>query len=279
MKTVRDIFVFSVDYLEKKGISNAKRSVEDLLGLALKTNRLNVYCDFDRPLNETELSAFKTCLKERATHKPLAYIEGKVQFLDCTLLVTEDVLIPRHETEELTSMIIENAPPSGTVFDLCTGCGNIAIAIKKHCPQLEVFASDISPKALEIAKKNALLNGVDVTFLQGDLLECFKNKQCDLFVCNPPYIATHHLLEKDVMDFEPHLALFAGKDGMDIFRRLAVDLHHYVRLNGKVFFEIGIDQKAIKSLFSSPFWKSLEIKKDFSQKERFFFLERESLQV
>ena len=137
MKTVRDIFTFSVDYLEKKGISNAKRSVEDLLALALNTTRLNVYCDFDRPLDETELSAFKTCLKERAIHKPLAYIEGKVQFLGCTLLVTEDVLIPRHETEELVSIIVENTPESGTVFDLCTGCGNIAIAIKKHCATID----------------------------------------------------------------------------------------------------------------------------------------------
>jgi len=284
MKTVRDIFHPSIEYLEKHQVNEPKKSVEMLLSHVLKTSKLNLYCDFDRPLSQEELTTFKHFLQQRKTSKPIAYIEGTVAFLDCTLKVSEDCLIPRQETEQLAQMMIEhigNKP--GVLFDICTGSGCLAISLKKKCPQLTVYASDISQKALELAKKNALRNEVEVHFLQGDLFEPFQNKNltCDFLVSNPPYIAENQKknLQKDVLDFEPHLALFAKDNGMEFYQKMLPIAHQFVNPLGLSIFEIGVDQTDLKNLIDSQFWKTKELKKDYSGQNRFFFLERESNQV
>jgi release factor glutamine methyltransferase len=282
MNTIRDLFFPSIEFLEKKGIPNARRSVEALLSIVLKKKRLEIYLSFDTPIEPNELKLYKDYLKQRASRKPIAYIEQQVEFLGSLLFVDSSVLIPRQETEQLAQMVIESAPKGpGVVFDVCTGSGCLAIAIKKHCPHLTLFASDLSKEALETAKKNASLNKVDITFLHGDLLLPFQGKQCDLFVCNPPYIALDqkHLLEPEVALFEPPIALFGGDDGNEFYKRLGQDLHLHLKPHAKAFLELGQDQETISKYFNPSFFKTMEIKKDLSHKNRFFFLERESPQV
>lgn len=205
--------------------------------------------------------------------EPLAYIIGNVPFLDTTIHVTPDVLIPRPETEILADMV--EGGEGKVLFDICTGSGALAISLKKRFPSLSVYATDISSKALAVARQNAAANGVDVQFFSGDLLEPLKGLRADLVVCNPPYIRDQELdeLPASVRDFEPHLALFGGEDGLTFYRRMHASLPSVLRPGAKIYFEIG--QKmgdALLDLYREPMWHGL-VKRDWAGHERFFLLE------
>lgn len=138
--------------------------------------------------------------------------------------------------------------------------------------------SDISPQALQLAKENALLNNVEVSLLQGDLLKPFSGQKADYLVCNPPYIAARELaaLEPEVRNFEPHLALIAGNSGLEFYERIAKELHNYLKAGAKAWFELGTGQgPAVCKLFSAQPWTQCRAEQDWSGHDRFFFLENE----
>ena len=150
--------------------------------------------------------------------------------------------------------------------------------MKKEFPRLTIVSSDISAEALALAKKNAASNQVDIILRQGDLLVPYKGEKAHYCVVNPPYVSRSEYedLDPSVAAFEPQLALIGGEDGLDFYRRLALELPMYLTKKGKVWLEMGYLQgKAVFDLFYSPFWKKKEIKKDWSGKNRFFFLETE----
>ncbi len=282
MRSLLEVLKLSSEFLQEKGIANYRREAQDLLSDALNISRVQLYIEHDRPLSDEELSKLRVRLQRRAKGEPGAYIHGSLDFFNCRIRVNPAVLIPRQETEILVDKIIRQLNQEDlankVLWDICCGSGCIGIAIKKACPALRVIASDISGDALEVARRNSLENGVEVEFLQGDLLEPFEGLKSDYVVCNPPYIAEHEwsALEAEVREHEPRHALISGSTGLEIYQKLSAQLASYLKPHAKVWFEIGADQgKPVRSLFDHKPWKDLALERDWAGKDRFFFLEIE----
>ncbi|MBQ8406742.1 MAG: peptide chain release factor N(5)-glutamine methyltransferase [Clostridia bacterium] len=198
----------------------------------------------ERILKLAQVKKIVAIADERLTGKPLWYVIGDTSFYGYTIKVDGRVLIPRPETEELAQKVIGIAEEGDKILDLCTGSGAIAIAVYKELEKsgrkAEVYASDISADALEVAKKNAELNEAEITFIQSDLFSRIRNR-FNIIVTNPPYIPTDEIasLQREVRDYEPHLALDGGKDGMDYYRRIAADATKYLARGGVLIMEVG----------------------------------------
>lgn len=282
MKSILEVLKLSTAYLQDKGIDNARRQAEDLIADALGIQRLNLYLDFDRPLIDTELAICRERLARRGRGEPLAYIHGETTFSGCRLVINQDVLIPRQETEILVEKIADRLASMNlqgkVLWDLCCGSGCIGIALKKRFPELSVVLSDLSKAALDVAKQNADINDVQVKIRHGDLLEPFQGEKAHFVVSNPPYISEREFstLDKEVKQYEPKMALLAGASGLEFYQRFAAALMKYLEPRAFVWFEIGYDQgKALTALFQEHFWKKMAVEKDWSGHDRFFFLETE----
>ncbi len=210
---------------------------------------------------------------ERLTGKPLWYIIGDTDFYGYKIKVDERVLIPRPETEELASLVIGSAEENSQILDLCTGSGAIAIAVYKELEKrgmpAKVTAVDISAEALEVAKANAEANGAEITFLQSDLFKRLRGR-FDIIVSNPPYIPSKDIegLQQEVRDFEPHLALDGGEDGLDYYRKIAKDAMKYLNRGGMVIMEVGIGEaEAVVRMFKGASYSM--IIKDFNGIDRY----------
>ncbi|HEX4839162.1 MAG TPA: peptide chain release factor N(5)-glutamine methyltransferase [Rhabdochlamydiaceae bacterium] len=275
MKTLGEVLKLSSEFLQKKGVDRPRREVEELLSLVLQLPRIELYMQFDRPLIEQELVQMREAVKRRSEGEPWQYIAGEVEFFGCSIKVNRDVLIPRHETEILVDRIIKELPERPVeIWDVCTGSGCIGIALKKKRADCKVILSDISKEALLVAEENAEKNGVEVEFLQGDLLQPFQGK-ADIIVCNPPYISEkeYATLDREVREWEPKTALVGG---MPFYERLSYELSRYLHPHGKVYFEMGTGMgKQIKNLFTSAHWKTVQIAQDWSSHDRFLLLETE----
>ncbi len=208
---------------------------------------------------------------ERLTGRPLWYVIGDADFCGYKIKVDERVLIPRPETEDLAMMIVAAAKDGDKILDLCTGSGAIAIAVAKELQKrkihAEITASDISDGALALAKENAEYNGAEIRFVQSDLFENIGGRY-EIIVSNPPYIPTQTIatLQREVRDFEPHLALDGGADGLDIYRKIAAQAQDYVTAGGSLFMEVGEGEAAdVAKLFRG---KAM-IAKDFNGVDRY----------
>lgn len=279
MKTVKDLLQLSSQYLEKHHVERPKRVVEEILASVLQMKRMDLYMNFNKPVEEAEIQVLRDLLRRAKNHEPVQYIVGEVPFYHCSISLSPDVLIPRPETEELVELAIkcidERSEKSLVLADVCTGSGCIAIAIKKARPHVRVIATDISNSALEIAKKNAERNNVKIDFYQGDFLSALPEK-VDILLCNPPYISeTEYLsLSKSVRDFEPKNALIAKEDGMFFYQRLAQDLPSFLESKGQVIVELGFSQgQAVQNLFTCSIWHQSRLIQDLANHDRFFFLE------
>ena len=181
---------------------------------------------------------------------PLSHLVGFDYFYDRKFKVTRDVLSPRIETEELIYKVLEHIKKSKKdsfrILDLCTGSGIIAITLKKEIVEkyTEIVASDISEKALSIAIENANNNNANITFIKSDLFDNISGK-FDLIISNPPYISYKDkiTIKDSVLNYDPHLALFAEEDGIYFYRKIIENAVHYLSKDGVIFFEIGYDQK------------------------------------
>lgn len=197
---------------------------------------------------------------------PIQYLLGYAYFMKRKFIVNNNVLIPRFETEELIHLALREIEINNykEVLDLCTGSGCIAITLKKENPLLNIIASDISLKALNVANDNAKKNNVKVTFIHSDLFEKIECK-FDLIVCNPPYIALNDLqIDEMVKLHEPSLALYGGKNGLDYYCRIIDEVINYLKPNGQIIFEIGCQQKEMlenylnkKNLSNYRFYKDI----------------------
>ncbi len=277
MKTLGDVLKLSAKYLEDHGIKRAARDAEDLLAFVLNLKRLDLYMQFDRPLESKELDLYRPLLKRKAAKEPLEYILGQVEFYHCKIRVTPDVLIPRQETEILLDKVCKMVGNEKVAWDLCCGSGCLGLGLKKAMPQLDVTLADMSDKALLVAQENASLNNLDVKFMQGDLLEPFKRQKADLIVCNPPYVSEEEYGQLDVeVKSEPKMALVASNGGYAFYEKLALQLPEHLNSGGKAFFEIGATQgEKVKTLFSKDCFKRKWVEKDWAGHDRFFFLEME----
>ncbi len=274
MRNIRELVKLSTDFLEKKGVSHARRVAEELLAALLNQKRLELYFDYDAPVEENEVVKYREWIKRKGNKEPLAYILGEVEFLGLTLKVNSETLIPRQETEILADLVVKSFPKeSCIVWDLCTGSGCLGLAIKNKRADCSVSLSDISTEALAVARENALLNELAVEIIEGDLLAPFKGKKCDILVCNPPYITQdeYEELEDEVRLYEPKRALVGESD---FYEQLSLDLPAYLNPGAKLFFEIGAGQGGVlHALFNQSHWKQKRCEKDWAGHDRFFFLE------
>ncbi len=226
-------------------------------------------------LTVKQAKAFNKKIKARSKHCPLDKIIGYTDFLSVRIPFDKNTLSPRQETEILTEKIIKDIKSKKlNVLDLCSGSGCIGIAIAK-ATNASVTLSDISKKANKAAKANAELNGVDVTIILSDLFENIPNK-FDVIVSNPPYIKRRDLevLEIEVRDFDPRLALDGGEDGLDFYRDIISKAPEYLNDGGKLYLEIGIEQsKEVVKMLGKNF-EDIVVEKDYSGIDRYIIAKK-----
>jgi len=245
---------------------------ELVLTHVLNCDRLSLYLNKDINLGSEESALLSSILKRRIFGEPVQYILGTTEFMGLEFKVDKCVLIPRPETEILVEQALGRLKAMGIaspkVLDCGTGSGCIAVSIAKLLPQADVWATDISIQALELAKENACLNNLKVKFIESDLFDALKfgAKRFDLIISNPPYISTHQLnnLAKEI-SFEPLLALDAGVDGLDFYRRIISQAPAYLEKGGLLAFEVGINQAdSVKEMLEREEFDDLEIIKDYN---------------
>lgn len=261
--TVRQALHEGAEFLSRLGIESARLDAELLLGKAIRRAREGLYCDYQVLLGAIEKKVYDSLLERRARGEPLAYVTGEREFWSLPFCVTSEVLVPRPETEILVEVTLELAKkmaPRHTIriLDLGTGSGAIAVALAKELGAAEVWATDLSARALEVAQTNAARHEVNgkIRFLQGDTFEPVRNREqfFDLVVSNPPYVRRADLprLTPEVRDWEPRSALDGGVDGLDLYRRISMEAHFYLGDGGFVALEIGADMGAeVCRLFAS----------------------------
>lgn len=241
---VLKILNWTKGYLAEKGVENPRLEAEWLLCDALSLDRVGLYLNFDKPLSDAELAAYKAMVVRRAKREPLQYILGTQEFMGLEFQVTPAVLIPRHDTEVLVTEAIRRAAGIKTLLDIGTGSGCVAVVLAKELPEAEVATVDISPDAIEVARGNAERNAAPVHFFQGSLFEPFAGRRFDMVVSNPPYIRKDELetLQPEVRGFEPMSALDGGADGLDFYRAIVAGAPEHLNPGGWLLFEVGAGQ-------------------------------------
>jgi release factor glutamine methyltransferase len=277
MQLLGDILKKATLFLDQKKVSEPRLSAEWLLATMLGMNRVDLYLNFDRPLNEQELDTYRSRIARRVKHEPISYIIGNHSFFGLILDVDVNVLIPRHETEELVELVLKDLKEQSalTVLDLCTGSGAIACSLKNKAPQHSIHASDVSEKALNIAKLNAQKYNLPIAFHTSDLLSNISGK-FDIIVSNPPYIAKKDqaILADQVFKYEPHLALFGGEDGLDFYKLMQAQFPSFLNNNARIYLEIGFDQaERVLDLFSQAPYYNARCLKDSNQNNRFVIVD------
>ncbi|MCM2302106.1 MAG: peptide chain release factor N(5)-glutamine methyltransferase, partial [Flavobacteriaceae bacterium] len=242
-----------------------------------KISQIDIALNPATELKADELKFMDEAIIQLKKEIPIQYIIGETEFFGLTFKVNKNVLIPRPETEELVQWIINdfknNQQKKLTILDIGTGSGCIAISLAKNLPQAKVFAIDVSEEALKVARENAHLNNVSIEFLKINILEEQKlSEQFDIIVSNPPYVRLQeqHQMKKNVLDFEPEIALFVDDENPLIFYdKIASLAKNHLTKNGQLYFEINqyLGTEMIELLKKYDF-KTIELKKDFYEVDR-----------
>ena len=298
--TTLKLIEWTSDYFQKNGIPNPRLDAELLLSHILNKKRIDLYLAFDQTVSETDLATFKGYIQRRVKREPLQYITGVQEFWGLPIKVTPDVLIPRPETELLVEYTLKNLPPTQslplegggkregviTILDLCTGSGFIISALASELTNAQFVGTDISEKALEIAKFNTEKWKERVELLHGDLFKLLSpppkpshleaegqgEGAFDLIVSNPPYVPESQImiLQPEIKDYEPKIALVAEDNGLAIIRKIVNDAPKYLRKDGRLVMEIGDGQaeEVKKIIADNGSYGKIEIIKDYGGIER-----------
>ncbi len=283
--TILRLLTWTQAHFLRHGLDSPRLCAEVLLAHVLQCERIHLYTRHDQAPDETALGAFRELVRQAAAGRPIAYLVGRKEFFSLPFEVGPDVFIPRPETEILVERTIDlarRAPAPPAILDLCTGSGCIAVCLAKHLKDARLFASDISQAALTVARRNAERHGVAdrIEFRCGDLFEPWRTgiegkagampAPFDLIVCNPPYVATQGApVAPNVRDFEPHLALFAGPDGLDIVRRILAAAPSWLAGDGHLLLELAFDQApTVRGLLAAAPWRNVSTYRDGAGHER-----------
>lgn len=261
---------------ELNNIDEASLKVKMLLANILGESKEYLIIHKNREISGNVEAEFLKYIERLKQGEPIQYIIGKTEFYGLEFTVNPSVLIPQPDTEILVEEVIDiynkNYRIKNTkisILDLCTGSGAIAISLKKNLNNVEVFASDISKKALEVAKKNAIQNKTEINFIESNLFEEIEEK-FDIIVSNPPYIESEVLktLSEEVKH-EPVLALDGGEDGLDFYKKIAKEAKDYLKENGILALEIGFNQKeSVINLLEQEDYSGIYSKKDYGGNDR-----------
>jgi release factor glutamine methyltransferase len=243
---------------------NPRRDAEVLLAHVLRCDQAALLTHPERLLSPAEADQLETFLKRRLASEPMQYITGSQEFFGLLFEVTPAVLIPRPETEHLVEAALEHIGGEAVrIVDVGTGSGAIAVSLAHARAQSQLTAVDLSPAALEVARRNAQRHGVleRVAFLQSNLLAEVDGADFDVVVSNPPYIAEGEALEPQVSNYEPHPALYAGPTGLEVYERLIPEARKVLKPGGWLLLEIGFGQQpAVEALLRG--WRSVSVVHD-----------------
>ncbi len=279
--TIQKLLSWITEYFTNKRVDSPRLSAELLLSHVLSLKRIELYTQFDKLVSSQSLDILHQLVKRAGEHEPVAYLTGKTEFYSLQLEVTSDCMIPRPETELLVQRAIEflrTRDGIQFVCDLCTGSGCIAVAIAKNFSNARIIATDICDKTLATAARNVdkyQLNE-QIKLLCGDLFEPVISQldveTFDLIVSNPPYVtsAEYEKLDKNVKDYEPKTALYAGEDGMDVYRRIIEEADRFLKPGSAIMLEIGYAQgRAVSDLLEqTEVFTEIRIEKDFNNNDR-----------
>lgn len=275
--TILKLLDWTTAYFTEHGVPNPRLDAELVLGDVLNLKRINLYLNFENPVSNADLARFKSKIQRRAQREPLQYILGHTDFFGRRFVVTNDVLIPRPETEQLVVRALEwldAHPKANHVLDVGTGSGCIAITLALERPQLQVTAVEVSEVAVEVARRNAQNLGTHLNIVVGPAATMFK---FDLIISNPPYIPTAEIadLQPEVSQYEPRLALDGSADGLAFYRKLLQDASSQLNPGGALALEIGAGQgdaileiAIVLGTWQTPHWYN-----DLSDIERILFFE------
>lgn len=279
--TIQKLLNWVAEYLKNKGIDSPRLSAELLLSHILGLKRIELYTQFEKIVTKEQLDRLHDLVERAGKHEPIAYLAGKTEFYSLELDITADCMIPRPETELLAERAIEflrTRNGKQFVCDLCTGSGCIAVAIARNFPDCRIIATDICDTALSVAARNIEKHGLKerVKLLCGDLFDPIVPQidveKFDLIVCNPPYVsaAEFEKLDRNVKDYEPKLALFAGDDGLDIYRRIIGRVGQFLKPDAALMLEIGYEQgQVVRELLEQvKIFAEITIEKDFHSNDR-----------
>jgi len=272
--TVLSILEWTSDFFSRKGVDGVRREAELLLAHVLELDRVGLYLNFDRPLDEVERQVYRKLVEQRGRREPLQYILGETEFFSLPFRVKPEVLIPRPDTEVLVEEVLcllgQETP--ARVLDIGTGSGILAITIAHERPNVSVRGIDVSASALQLAAENAQLNGVAerTEWLEQDFAR-LPAERFDLVVSNPPYIPQGDLagLMPEVRDYEPQLALNGGADGLDAYRALAQQAPEILHPGGWLLVEIGVGQSPeVQTLWQQAGLQEVFVRRDYAGIER-----------
>ncbi len=282
-RNIREVLDKADQYLAKHEVDSSRLDAEVLLADLMDTERIKLYVNYDYPLTEEQLSAFRERLKERAQGVPVSYIIGYTEFMSLEFIIDRGVLIPRPETEELVEKVLqfcrENDWQQPRIVDLGTGSGAIMVSLAHYLPEAKVIGTDISAHSVKTARKNIKAHELSgrAAVLSGSWAEPLlpdKENEVDLVVSNPPYIS-----EEDMKDLprnvkkEPERALAGGKDGLKCYKELIPQAGKLLKDDGLLALEIGCEQgEELEPIFTeNQNWSEAEVKQDNCGRNRFIF--------
>ncbi len=295
----------STEFLTRKGVDSPRLQSELLLAHVLKLERMRLYLNFNQPLSLEEEARMRELVTRRGQREPLQQIAGTTSFCGLEIAVNRHVLVPRPETELLaeagwkflkertacsaqegseTNLRDQGQSPGAeglSALDIGTGSGCLAIALASHSKEVRVTATDVSAEALELAQRNAERHSMveRITFLHGDMFGALQpagrrtvhEERFDLIISNPPYIPRNEIstLQPEVKDFEPVAALDGGMDGLDFYRRFAIEANSFLKPGGKIMLEFGDGQaEAVRAIFQSEKWIVEAVLADYTKRAR-----------
>ncbi|MBN1326931.1 MAG: peptide chain release factor N(5)-glutamine methyltransferase [Candidatus Cloacimonetes bacterium] len=268
---LKDILTESIQLLGNHSIDNPRLNAELLISNIVQMSRANLYLQQNLTINSDQINKIRNFISRRISGEPLQYIVGEIEFAGCRILVDKTVLIPRPETELLVDLICKDMQSPNRILEIGTGSGAIAIALAKKFSHSRIEAVDISPEALQTARKNALLNHVLVQFYYSDLFSEVTGR-FDLIVSNPPYISKREYdqLPAEIKCFEPKKALLAEDQGLFFYRQILKKAKDYLTDSGIIFFENGFQQgNRIKEIAQKYNFGHVEIMNDLNGIDRY----------
>ncbi len=288
--TVSRLVLWAGKTLQAHGIDSPRLDAEVILSYLLGCKRIDLYGNPDMPVENALTIRYQKAIRRRAQRVPLQYIVNHAEFMSLDFYVDERVLIPRPETELAVEAVIKRAHTLAgedeiIIVDIGTGSGNISVALVKKLEKARIFAVDISPDALAVARINARRHGAltRITFLCGDTFQPLEGQgiesKVNVIVSNPPYISRGEFptLQKEVRDYEPYGALVSGQDGLQIFKRIVLQANTWLKPGGFIIFEVGEKQagEVARLLQDTGCFRKPEFIKDYQHIYRIVIAQRE----